>query len=182
MKLSLEDFIRYGEGHGFHMYPIRCSCGNVFDGGMTSAMDKAIARGKTLVEAAAKMRVSMDRKYLVEGDSGYSSDLPPALLKYCCRTNIIAVDIHYWGEDKSAQFKDQAAEFQGNDFQGYPPELFGEEMETNRAVPPPIIPQVPQMEFDVLKRVTLLVEPGLEGFPLPIVWDIGDEPKVFFTG
>jgi hypothetical protein len=37
----------------------------------------------------------------------------------------------------------------------------------------------PQVEFDVLRQVTLLIEPGLKDFPLPIEWDIGDELSVF---
>jgi DNA-directed RNA polymerase subunit N (RpoN/RPB10) len=174
MNLSPEDFIRFIGARGFHQFPIRCQCGKVFSGAMTDAIIRGVMREQTLVESASKLRMSADRKqYFAEGDSGYSSSLPPALDRICCRTSIIAVELHYFADDQGqeAVYQDEQ-----NDFTGYPPELAieGESLEISG-----FKEQLPQTQFDVLRRVMLLIEPGMEEFPLPIVWELGDEIGVF---
>lgn len=177
MKFSPEEFIRFIGARGFHLFPIRCVCGKVFDGDMTAAIERGIMRGKTLVEAVSKLKLTDDRRrYLMEGDEGYRSTMRDALDKVCCRVNILAVELHYFADDEGqkSQYKEDITDQAHNDFGGYPPELgiFEE----------PVIQKeqtTPQVEFDVLRQVTLLIEPGLEDFPLPIKWDIGDELSVF---
>lgn len=179
MKFSPEEFIRFIGARGFHLFPVRCVCGKVFDGDMTAAIERGIMRGKTLVESVSKLKLADDRRrYLMEGDEGFRSTMRDALDKVCCRVNVLAVELHYFPDDEgqSSQYKEDITDQAHNDFGGYPPELgFLEE--------PPIEPKkeqtTPQVEFDVLRQVTLLVEPGLEDFPLPIKWDIGDELSVF---
>lgn len=182
MNLSPEEFIRFGSDLGFHQFPVRCQCGKVFNGSMTSAMERGIMRGMTLQEAVAKLRMSNDRrKYFIEGDKDYNSNLQIALERICCRTSMIAVEIHTFSDSVShnAQYDDpyKQNDEDYNDFGGFPPELanLGEPLE-----PTPKI-TTPQIQMDYLKRVSLLVEPGIEDFPLPIKWDIGDEISVFYT-
>jgi hypothetical protein len=180
MKYSPEEFIRFIGARGFHLFPVRCVCGKVFDGDMTAAVERGIMRGKTLVESVSKLKID-GRQYMMEGDENYKSSMKDALPKVCCRVNILAVELHYFPDDEgqSFQYKEDITDQSFNDFGGYPPELGFLEPPTPAE---PVIKKAqttPQVEFDVLRQVTLLIEPGLEDFPLPIKWDIGDELSVF---
>lgn len=174
MNLSPEDFIRFIGARGFYQFPVRCQCGKVFSGAMTDAIRRGVMREQTLVESVSKLRMSNDRReYFAEGDKGYSSSMPVALDRICCRTSIIAVELHYFADDQGQSIVYEDAQ---NDFTGYPPELAiaGETLEISG-----FKEQLPQTQMDVLRRITLLIEPGMEEFPLPIVWEIGDEIGVF---
>lgn len=174
MNLSPEDFIRFIGARGFHQFPVRCQCGKVFSGTMTDAIVRGVMREQTLVESVSKLKTSSDRRqYFSEGDAGYSSSLPTALDRICCRTSVVAVELHYFADDQGQEI---VYESDQNDFTGYPPELAiaGEDLTVSG-----FKEQIPQTQIDVLRRVTLLIEPGMDEFPLPIVWDIGDEIGVF---
>lgn len=180
MKYSPEEFIRFIGARGFHLFPVRCVCGKVFDGDMTAAIERGIMRGKSLVDSVSRLKIN-GRRYLVDGDEGYQSSMRDALDKVCCRVNILAVELHYFPDDEgqSTQYKEDITDQAYNDFGGYPPEL--------GFLEPPLPVEaagrkeqtIPQVEFNVLRQVSLLIEPGLEEFPLPIKWDIGDELSVF---
>jgi hypothetical protein len=180
MKYSPEEFIRFIGARGFHLFPVRCVCGKVFDGDLTAAIERGIMRGKTLVESVSKLKIE-GRRYFMEGDEGFKASMRDALDKICCRVNVLAVELHYFPDDEgqSSQYKEDITEQDYNDFGGYPAEL--------GILEPPMPTEpvkrqeqtTPQVEFDVLRQVTLLIEPGLKDFPLPIEWDIGDELSVF---